>query len=968
MGQNQAADFTAFSGTDGQPTEAERLFLQLAAATEPVDLTELPEDENSRRISPDLVRAAVTGTFHHADWPDWSVSPSGLIVMGAWFDSELDLSLLQIPYGIGFPQCRFAAGIDLGLSEVAGDVLLSGCEITGTVGLLRLRAKGAVTLEGSRIRMEGGIGLAVFADQLEADGLSLQDCVVEGRVSLSAARLRLGLSLTRTRISSGENLALMARSLSMPHADCTGLHCAGTVDFQGSRFARSLGLVGARINSRSVQQFALVMVDCQMEQLTLTGARIGGGVTLARSQISGPVLLDRCTIVAINRKAIGAEQLRAGLLKLTDSKVRGFVELVRADIQHDLDAQRLILRNPGGPALWLHNAKVGEFRFHDAQFQGGISMPALQATGQIAGDGVVVGKGPEEGFEFYAQGIRADGFRMNRCRIDGCLDVNASVIANQFSLLEATVGKGRGARSIRAQDLVADSLWLTQATLYGQLDLNGARIAGAMFATGIRVVADSCAISAFDAEFGQVDLMHARIRGWIDLSRSILSGPLRLASARVLYPGGQAMVAQHAEFRRGVDLEWAHVAGSLSLAGVVVLKGISATGIRVRCTRQGAVGIDDADVTGSVRFAHARLSGPLVAARATFRGLLDLELARLSAVRLPPDFGEVGPRETVLDALNLVEARIEGRLVLPRALPNGVVNLARARCDTLEDFRSGWPAPLAKGADACDDRACVDAPDGRRIEVQHLVLDGFEYSHIEHPAGVPGADGNVALARQAWLAGQSASDLKTHFNPQPWRQASVVLKAMGYDEAAQSIAIERRVRQRMADGVRPFERAISALLHWVADYGFNPWKAVGISAAIVLGFALVFGAANQRCPVGEAALCGSQSAFVQPRVGDFDPDVVEGGGYPSFRPVAYAFDLFVPFIDFGVEPYWRTNDAARIPLRARPADGKDLPGDTAILIPGGLLTMLSILLQLVGATLIAIIITGFTGLLVREDR
>ena len=31
-------------------------------------------------------------------------------------------------------------------------------------------------------------------------------------------------------------------------------------------------------------------------------------------------------------------------------------------------------------------------------------------------------------------------------------------------------------------------------------------------------------------------------------------------------------------------------------------------------------------------------------------------------------------------------------------LARGVVNLARARCDTLEDFRSGWPAPMPRSS------------------------------------------------------------------------------------------------------------------------------------------------------------------------------------------------------------------------------------------------------------------------------
>lgn len=961
--------FTAFSGPDGQPSEAERLFLKLAAESEPVDLTGLADDPQARRISPALVRAAVSGAFRHEDWPDWAVSPSGLIVMGAHFETELDLSLLQIAFGIGFLQCRFDAGIDLALSEIAGDVLINSCDVQGMVGLLRLRAKGAVTLEGSTIRAEGGSGFAVQAHQLEADGISLQGCVVEGQVSLSAARLKLAVSLAGARIRSADNMAVVARVMTTVNAECTGLHCAGMIDMQGAIVSRNLVLNGARINSRSVNQFALILAECQMEQLSLTGARIGGGVTLERASISGPALIDRCTIVSSRRMALKGAQMRAGLLRLTDSRIRGAVELTRAAIEHELNAQRLVLRNGGRTAIWLNQANVGEFYFDDAQFQGSVAMPMLAARGQISGSRVVAEQGPENGFEFYCQGVRADGFSLNGCRIIGCLDVNAAVISNQLSLLDTRIGAAWLPRSIRAQNLTAESLWLTDSVLLGQLDLNNARLTGALFASNVRIRAgDACAVSAFDGEFGQIDLGGANIRGWLDLSRTEVAGPLRLVRAHLLYPGGYAVVAPQAEFRRGIDLEGARVAGSLLFAGATVSKGIVADNLRVRCTWRPAVVLDDADVSGSARFRHARLSGPLVASRATFRGLLDLELASLSSVPVPEQPGELLPRDSLLDALNLVEARIEGRLVLPRAAAQGVVNLARARCDTLEDFRSGWPAPLPKGMDACEGRRCVEGPDGRRIEVQHLVLDGFEYSHFEHPAGVPGAEGNVAEARQAWLAGQSASDLKTHFNPQPWRQASVVLKGMGYDEAAQAIAIERRVRQRMADGVRPFERAISALLHWVADYGFNPWKAVGISAAIVLGFALIFGLADRRCPVGEPGLCGGQSAFVQPRAADFEPSVLESGGYPSFRPVAFAFDLFVPFIDFGVEPYWRSNDAALIPLSARPARGEADDMEDAVLIPGGLLTLLSILLQLLGATLIAIIITGFTGLLVREDR
>src|SRR5690606_30528461 len=76
-------------------------------------------------------------------------------------------------------------------------------------------------------------------------------------------------------------------------------------------------------------------------------------------------------------------------------------------------------------------------------------------------------------------------------------------------------------------------------------------------------------------------------------------------------------------------------------------------------------------------------------------------------------------------AIVLHEARIDGRLVLPEQCPEGIVDLSRAQCDTLEDGCRGWPAALQQGAAMCDERLCVDGPGAVPIEIQHLVLDGF---------------------------------------------------------------------------------------------------------------------------------------------------------------------------------------------------------------------------------------------------
>jgi len=88
----------------------------------------------------------------------------------------------------------------------------------------------------------------------------------------------------------------------------------------------------------------------------------------------------------------------------------------------------------------------------------------------------------------------------------------------------------------------------------------------------------------------------------------------------------------------------------------------------------------------------------------------------------------------------LQEARIDGRLVMPDQCPEGIVDLSRARCDTLEDSSVGWPPPLVPGERLCAERTCVDVGEGyadirQQAEVQHFVLDGFEYAHLEFPTG-----------------------------------------------------------------------------------------------------------------------------------------------------------------------------------------------------------------------------------------
>lgn len=96
-------------------------------------------------------------------------------------------------------------------------------------------------------------------------------------------------------------------------------------------------------------------------------------------------------------------------------------------------------------------------------------------------------------------------------------------------------------------------------------------------------------------------------------------------------------------------------------------------------------------------------------------------------------------------------------------------------------------------------------------------------------------------------------------------------------------------------------------------------------------------------------------------------------GYPEFRAFAFSLDLFVPLLDLGSESYWRANTAAGIPwgFTMHPLLEIGIGKHRFVIAPefpiGWLLYVLSVLEVILGSIFIAITVTGFTGLLTRDD-
>lgn len=528
----------------------------------------------------------------------------------------------------------------------------------------------------------------------------------------------------------------------------------------------------------------------------------------------------------------------------------------------------------------------------------------------------------------------------NRVHVDGHLILNGAQVTGACQLERATITGQFVARGARFENSAADAInakncdcadfFLDNATVIGACDIAGATVKGQFAAEG----------ATFDYPGGiAISASTAHIGSWFMCPRK---------------DGNKN--GQPTSVHGTINLVRAHIAHDLDFQNVQLKAGhhlaISARGIVV----EGSVYLwRGSKVDGGIRFWGAEIKGQL---SLTDSSITSAMLARKrSADPLPPLPADANDSNTVLWtslALDLSEARV-GHLTMPDRLdnrPQGIIDLSRARIGTFTDFKAAWPPKVDRKTRACVERPCDE--NGR--DADHLVLDGFEYEHLDNPDGLPfGETGAVAEARRDWLLGQSRDDVFERLKPQPWRQLGKILAKQGYEDDARKISIQRRLSQRHAKGMWLGPRALNRALHWLADYGFNPWKTIGWSAGVVGVFSLLYWGVAAKYSDPKQPLAFNELVFVQTLAADFAPGFQSNAEakqellkvYPRFDPLMYSLDVFLPLVDLGVEKYWRVNTGTWL---------------------GVGLYYLSILEGIIGAILLLLIVTGFTGLLTRDEK
>jgi hypothetical protein len=402
---------------------------------------------------------------------------------------------------------------------------------------------------------------------------------------------------------------------------------------------------------------------------------------------------------------------------------------------------------------------------------------------------------------------------------------------------------------------IAGSLWFYRCRFDSQVLLDRAHVAGAVTFSGCHLsglLAEGCSIASdLVLKAGKVDhdlrLGRAHVGGHLDCSRLDLSGAGDAAPSR------RALLADAAHVGGDVRLaDGFHAVGVVRFNGARVEGDFRASGhfngnLVSERTRAAALVMDRIEVAGSVRFDGGfGAAGCVSLRRARIGGDLDATGASFDWLG---DAGWADGASLVLD-----RARIDGALVL-RELRSPLLraSFVGARVATLADDLSTW---------------------GER-----LALDGFSYSRFGD--GAPLDTG----FRIEWLERQEPAHLRSQFRTQPWRRLIRVLRRMGHEHRAGSIALRRErwlrrigwVGSWAPPALRWLPQSGHLLLGLLTGYGHRPVRLLGWLAAVWLVCSSIYWAAAGFAPAGSA-----------------------------FSPFAYSLDRLLPLLQLGEPTGWTT--------------------------------------------------------------
>jgi hypothetical protein len=329
-----------------------------------------------------------------------------------------------------------------------------------------------VTISGAR-----------FTEAIELEGaellhqLVLFGSLIEKDANLRLLRSKYPIGLSGSKIAGAlqtNGLDLEADLLMLAgefaDVDLTGAHIGGQLTLEGSKVIGQLNM-----NGLYVEQDLFLRNKAEFAEIELTNAHIGGQLSLIDSKVAGKLIMNTLRVeqnLLMRAKAEFAE------VDLTNAHIGGQLSLIDSKVSGKLNMNGLHVEQH---LLMSEKAEFAEVQLSNAHIGGQLNLKNSRVSGQLNMNGVRVEQhllmGDEAEFaEVDLTGAHIGGqFALNGSKVNGTLNCDSVDVG-------ATVFLSRGATFLGPINLIfakiGRNLELAGGIFGSRVDITGARIAG----------------------------------------------------------------------------------------------------------------------------------------------------------------------------------------------------------------------------------------------------------------------------------------------------------------------------------------------------------------------------------------------------------------------------------------------------------------------------------------------------------
>jgi hypothetical protein len=802
-------------------------------------------------------------------------------------------------------------GLALGLERatVGGSVLMRELKANATILMSGASVVGSVHLNGAQIEAAEDLALGLESANIGGSVVMRDGFRCTGSVRLYSTQLGKNIECNGTIFYTKRDWAVNIEASKVGGAILLrdGFRCVGGIRIHQSTIEADVDLQSSRLTSSKGPALSVYgsRVKGSVVLRTESGnlrSRCVGGMRVTRSQIDGNLDLPNAWMLSRRRPACDLLDLKIdGRLLMNGARVAGELVLTRANVKNDASFRGAHLHNPG------------KFALRGKGFYCGGS---LVMSDNFRADGIVGLFGAHVGDEFNAHRSTFDNpgelaLDLSEASIHRLASFTGCTTNGHVLLAGASIASNLDMSLAR----FSGDVILQRMRVGGHLDMQGTAIAGAgtLRAANLQCKGSMFLHEGFETE-GGAEFYGAVIEHDIYSSDAAYgngkSPALILSRTRV----GGHVILSGSTFRGQVILELAIVGGRLSFSRCHIdakqtdpfrTSAIDASG----CLIGEDLALDDGFTSlGSVSLARIRVGGVVSLTGATVVGRRVAVSLRGAVIGGDVDVGAETSRMAGSNGACLI-----GELDLSKATVDGSVDLTSLwirrrrgialRCertrvrgflDLREDFKTGGGIDLS------------DATLGSYLDAENswssssmLRLQGLTYGII-----LPTDSGE----RLRWLehGNQTTAPIKRRkgitlaaASLQPYEQLIQALKKQGHEREARNIAVSKQNFNRKHVVKGRLGRWANWLYGMTIQYGYRPQRALMFAPIFLVTLCFVFytGATQLMVPI-------------KPQAPSSTPLPAGSLSYPSFNPVAYAIETFVPILNLQQKESWRPDDRA----------------------------------------------------------